>query len=97
MKLRHTAALVLTGWYLIVPFASKGKIFDDRPLSQWKKLQSLNTKSECEALSADLYNPRIDEKMRSDPKVGPEGYKLFRQYMRDMQCISNKDPCLKGN
>ncbi|MGC2492544.1 hypothetical protein [Candidatus Binatus sp.] len=96
MNLRHAAALALIGWYLIAPPISPGKVRDDLPLSQWKRIgtESFRTKSGCEAKLAELYNPTIDQTMRSDPKVGAEGYEIFHRYMNDVQCISTDDPRL---
>jgi hypothetical protein len=39
---------------------------------------------------------KIDEAMRSDRKVGPEGYKGFHRIMTDLQCIRTDDPRLKS-
>jgi hypothetical protein len=96
VKIRHAAALALTGWYLIAPPTSPGEIHDELPLSRWKIVGggSFATKSDCEAKFAELYNPTIDETMRSDPKVNPDGYKAFHRFMKDTRCIASDDPRL---
>jgi hypothetical protein len=90
MKPSHAAALALVGWYLMTPPTSKDKIHADLPLSQWKKLQSFDTESQCQDALTDLYNPSIDKRMRENTK--PEAYKLFKQFMEDMRCVSTDDP-----
>ena len=93
MKLRHAAALALVGWYLMTPPTSKNKIHDDLPLSQWEKVQSSDTESQCQDALTDLYNPSIDKRMRETTK--PEAYKVFKRFMEDMRCVSTDDPRLK--
>jgi len=97
MNPRHAAALTLVGWYLIAPPTSPGKIHDDLPLSRWQSVghESFKTKLDCEAKFAELYNPTIDERMRSDPRVSSEAYKSFYRFMKDVQCIATDDPRLK--
>ena len=96
MSLRHVATLALLGCYPISPPTSPGQIHDDLPLSQWSKLGTFETDSDCKTELANLYNLKIDEAMRSDRKVGPEGYKGFHRIMTDLQCIRTDDPRLKS-
>jgi len=93
MKLGHAAALALVGWYLMTPPTSKDKIHDDLPLSQWVKVQSFDTELQCQNALTDSYNPSIDKRMRGTTKS--EAYKLFKQFMEDMRCVSTDDPRLK--
>lgn len=76
-------------WYLMIPPTSRQKIHDDLPLSQWEKLQTFETASQCQAALADLYNPGIDERMKA--KTDPEGYKLFKHFMEDMRCVQSTE------
>jgi hypothetical protein len=49
MKVCHAAALVLVGWYLILPpVGSDGRIKKDAPLSLWYVFSNFETKKQCE-------------------------------------------------
>ena len=48
MKLRHTAALALTGWYLIMPPYMPSETRPLPPLSQWKVQKPFDTAAQCE-------------------------------------------------
>jgi hypothetical protein len=49
MNLRHTAALTLVGWYLMVPPVESDKsVRPELPLSQWIQSKSYDTASECQ-------------------------------------------------
>jgi hypothetical protein len=54
VKLYHTAALALVGWYLMMPPATRGWFSattthnDSAPLSQWTTLRSFDTSLECQ-------------------------------------------------
>ena len=56
MKLHHTAALAVAGWYLMMPpFGSNGRRDDSAPLPQWKIRGSFDTAVECaDALAEQL-------------------------------------------
>lgn len=48
MKLRHTAALALMGWYLMVPpFIGSTGIADQEPISAWQRFGPYNSESDC--------------------------------------------------
>jgi hypothetical protein len=49
LKPRHSAALALLGWYLMLPpVTSDGRTQKDAPLSRWYIFSSFETKEECE-------------------------------------------------
>ncbi|MFI5352510.1 MAG: hypothetical protein ACHQZS_06045 [Candidatus Binatales bacterium] len=48
MKLGHTAALALTGWYLITPRDMPSETKPLSPLSQWEVRQTFDTAAQCE-------------------------------------------------
>jgi hypothetical protein len=52
MKPRHAAALVLVGWYLMVPPTSyedrEPRVLSDAPLSAWKVLGTYDSVAECQ-------------------------------------------------
>lgn len=78
MKLRHAAALVIAGWYLLLapyhsgvpkhPAASKSpsSLYDlGAPLSNWVKQGSFNSKVNCEREKASLYRQQLGEYNRT--------------------------------
>jgi hypothetical protein len=49
MNHRHAAALVLLGWYLMIPPRdAKGVLQPHSPLRKWKRAANYNTAQECE-------------------------------------------------
>jgi hypothetical protein len=84
MKLHHTAALAVAGWYLIMPpLGSDGRRDDSAPLPQWKIRGSFDTAVECvDALAEQL---------------GSDLPEMVRQTILASRCISTDDPQLKGN
>jgi hypothetical protein len=50
MKLRHAAALALTGWYLMVPpLIDSSGIANQEPLSKWTILGTFDSGEDCES------------------------------------------------
>jgi hypothetical protein len=73
MKPRHAAALVLVGWYLMMPPLSRDQPPGvDAPLSRWTQVGSLDTLEDCD-LARKLYAQkalnRFDEADRQFNKV----------------------------
>jgi hypothetical protein len=50
MKLHHTAALALVGWYLMVPPAEHVNL----PISRWNHIASFDTADKCETDRVNL-------------------------------------------
>ncbi len=87
MNARQAAALVLVGWFLILPPVSRdypmGNV--DAPLTQWKKRPTTyRDKDECEHVR-DRYGRVLNGKNRQ----------LAVRYYKQSQCISADDPRLK--
>ena len=105
MKLRHAAALALTGWYLIVPPGSckPGWISPDKPqpcaapLSDWIVALSFSHQDKCEAeRNADIsYGKQETANARgSDDRVLVDSTaKLYWRALSE-RCISTDDPRL---
>jgi hypothetical protein len=60
MKVRHTVALAIVGWYLMVPpielSPSGRRAFNlDAPLSQWYRWDFYDTARECWDVDHDLF------------------------------------------
>jgi hypothetical protein len=89
MNLRRTAALVLVGWYLMVPPAKSSKTLEadfNAPLGQWSILRSFDAADACEKAKADF------QKKSPEP---PAGGKVTISLLAT--CIATDDPRLKGN
>ena len=49
MKLRHSLAFALLGWYLLtLPYTSPGKFDSAAPLSRWSEAAEFSSIAECE-------------------------------------------------
>ena len=103
MNVRHTAALVLVGWYLMVPPVhlgtvmgpmgfnkTKGYFKGDAPLSEWWKQDTFETLLDCqEGRIVWIRNERYAEK--------PEpGKTILYHAMLEAICVPSDDPRLKG-
>ncbi len=85
MNPRRAAALVLVGWYLMVPPLSHDRtaFITDAPLSHWRVEKAFDTAQDCENYSTYFWGLLKDQ---------PTKQKIFR---RNAQCISTDDPRLK--
>ncbi len=85
MRFRYAAALVLIGWYLLIPPQARGGGFDRAaPLSQWFLYGRFDSLPECEhakALNQETFK-NTDDSLR----------KAFEQ----AQCVATDDPRLSG-
>jgi hypothetical protein len=87
MKLRHTAALALVGWYLLVPPLYKGEVDEKAPVKEWTVLQSFGTVAECSQwLSVLLHKANLDPATRT----------VVKHRLLAASCMSSDDPRLKG-
>ena len=88
MKLRHAAALVLVGWYLMVPMKTRGGPIDESlPLSQWRIFASFDAAADCQ----EGLNGSYDDAKRSDQAGKTKG--LADLYLA-AKCIASDDPRL---
>jgi hypothetical protein len=96
MQPRRAAALVLVGWYLIVPsFMDRLILRQGDPhtiaalvindLSTWQTLQAYDTAKQCEAVRAALKSKDNGGAVKTDLQVEA----------RFAQCIASGDPRLK--
>jgi hypothetical protein len=87
--LRHAAALVLVGWYLLAPPAypaTNGMLRWDAtvPLSRWKMVKSFDSATQCEA---ELLIRQRGAKIENKASV--------RDFVESFECIASDDPRLK--
>jgi hypothetical protein len=100
MKLHHTAALALVGWYLMTaPVSDQGAIiYQDAPLSQWTKSLHFDSESDCDSkrqeaiensqdASALVPNSEVDEDNRQDAAD------VVKQAVAS-RCVADDDPRL---
>lgn len=100
MKPRHAAALVLVGWYLMLPPIGANDSPDPSlPLPQgWSIYRSFDTASECENAKSE-YGDKASKKL-GKIKKGTDEYTYWHIYGPGLifsQCIATDDPRLKGN
>jgi hypothetical protein len=92
MKLRHAAALALTGWYLMIPPAPGTKSVP--PLSKWVRLHEFVTAAQCEQAMEENQHPESGTLF-----ISPSG-KAYTPSDTDMEqppmkCVASDDPRLK--
>ncbi len=96
MRLRHAAALALTGWYLMVPsMGSDHKLHVEASLSQYQREGSYNSAHECEVAAVALKRAQAAEldRANSDPnrRWGEGAFDIFSRG----RCVADDDPRLK--
>jgi hypothetical protein len=106
MKLHHTAALALVGWYLMCP-PSKGpnprggEVFSRAPLWDWEQVAVFDTAKECsDARSRDVTEMSQSVAIIKEQVPAPTAQRL--REVNNMwiqidleQCIASDDPRLK--
>lgn len=101
MKFRHTAALTLVGWYLLVPpivmDGEKAQVDHAMPLSQWDRGGRVyDTESDCEETRDKLRE--IAESHKN--WIGPSGSVAAANdryvLLTNQRCVSADDPRLKS-
>jgi hypothetical protein len=103
MNLRHAAALMLVGWYLILPYRLPNSTKHDVSvsLSHLCKVANFPDRDRCESSRAsaiqmidhpDDLHPKIAAKMR---QIGAAGMSEIRQTVSEGKCIASDDPRLK--
>ena len=101
MKLRHTAALALTGWYLMLPptvgtvSSANVRIEDHAPFSQWEILDSFDAAKDC-AQARGLTWKR-GEKYPVPTVITPKTLEQLSAGRDNFAtCVATDDPRLKG-
>lgn len=88
MNLRHAAALVLVGWYLMMPPPIVGthKPDSSAAMSEWEQISAFDTATECENFRLALREKSVKE--------GQKDRAAFELLER---CIETTDPRLRAN
>ena len=96
MRIRHTPAMALVGWYLILPpvlYPSR-RVNPDAPITKWDHYQVFDTAKECE--DANMFLRKKAEALRRDEKVNPKSVVETAAAQGLLgRCISSDDPRLK--
>ena len=71
MKLRHSAALAIVAWYLMIPPVNVDNRVDaGAPLSKWRKSVSFESAKECQAALKDaIENPMTPDEYQAAAKA----------------------------
>ncbi len=108
MKLRHAAALVMVGWYLMIPpghLASAPAHHKQHPvlepdptapLNGWYPVQSFSTELLCHQGLRDLGAPSTAREHFMKPHRNPGERQFLTRALRSGQCIAADDPRIKG-
>ncbi len=93
VKFRHTAAVALTGWYLIAPPYVPSSTKPPPPLYKWTRLQEFDDQAHCDKEFREQKAVRIEPSAADSNnwsgRWGEGETKL-------QQCVAADDPRLKG-
>ena len=96
MKYRHAAALVLVGWYLLMPplINAPYKVDTEAPLTSWKVYQTFNTAEECRK---SLLSMQAKYQHSATAPTGSikRGTRAFALQVEFAQCVASDSPVLK--
>ena len=102
MRIRHIAALALTGWYLMAPGYKDWVMFQKyaqgadypgpiySPVKDWDRIGVFDTVAKCSSARRSLLR-----KNAAQPGSAAETFPQFQA--RGAQCIRSDDPSLKGD
>jgi hypothetical protein len=100
IRLCHAAALVLVGWYLMVP-----PPFDETspavPIARWMQWKAFDTAAHCEAVRGEMVG--LSRKILFDEPAGPPLHpppdacdKIVANEFLLSECVASDDSRLKG-
>jgi hypothetical protein len=95
MKPRHATALVLVGWYLMVPPAvlhNRLPVDLAAPLSEWRLFSTHSSAAECEKGLVTFYKAAQAELVANPAN---EGDRIQFYQLENSQCIASDDPRLQ--
>jgi hypothetical protein len=93
LMLRHAAALVLVGWYLMVPpyNSTRTDVDPTAPISKWQNMSSFDTADDCQEIIQG------EDKLIEDEDSSLPDHLIIVRRFRFAQCVSTDDPRLKGD
>jgi len=104
MKTRHTAALAIVAWYLMIPpINAHNKVDAHAPMSKWKKGVSFDSEKECDqSLQDAIANPMTESEYRAaeqatlKAKMHPLSQSEMKKRTAESVCVSADDARLKA-
>ena len=100
-SIRHSAALALVGWYLMVPPTIPGTGMVNRgvPLSQWNVRGEFPRNPGCENAKARLHVLALASETQSDAAYPHRGLRNPELHciLCNVHCVAEDDPRLKPN
>ncbi len=108
MKLRHAAALVTIGWYLMIPPGHLASAPGQHkkhpalepdptaPLNGWYPVQSFSTELLCHQALRDLSTPSSARDDFLKPHHNPVERQFMARALPSGQCIAADDPRIRG-
>lgn len=100
MNIRHTAALALVGWYLLIPPVGGGKPDATAPLQRWRQFNAFDSAHACQQYreSPDLILELELDQQGFEPGLPTQtALELRNAEASNSRCVSTDDPRLKGN
>jgi hypothetical protein len=89
MKPRHAVALVLVGWYLMVPpMDNQARNYATVPIKYWHLIRAFDSAKECE---------EFVEQFAAKARFRGEWYGVLKERTLSSRCVSTDDPRLEGN
>jgi hypothetical protein len=92
MRIRHAAALVFVGWYLMLPprMTSNPRMPDlGAPFTRWTNFGAYHDSHECQAARTKIY-----KKAEKNPPTAAN--RFFQTQIASSQCVATSDPRLSG-
>ena len=96
MSFRDATALVLLGWYLMIPPYDMARTPQAPPLSKWEISQSFDSAGECEELRHG-WQTKIDKAVHGDARLSKEITVGDVYSYSHSLCVASDDPRLKEN
>jgi hypothetical protein len=88
MSPRHAAALILVGWYLMVPpMDNQGRTYATLPIKYWRLIRAFDSAKECE---------EFVEQFAEKARIRGEWYGVLKERTLSSRCVSTDDPRLNG-
>jgi hypothetical protein len=98
MNLRHTAALALVGWYLIVPPETMQARDYLVPRAEWQKLGVFDDADKCMTAKRRIAKyANDDQKKRNCLDTDSSAACLADRAAANSECMADDDPRLIGN
>ena len=93
MRLRHTTALALVAWYLMLPPISLRGVDVSAPLPKWTMYQDYDSFLSCTVAETELHNRGWKDSSATPPLQFPRAQ--LEQFAA-ADCVVSNDPRLKA-